>query len=64
MPRRRITLVRVTIPATKGITTNNTTDRNKVSHGIATPPTPSNNATIGTNATRIIKSFNATCTNV
>ncbi len=55
---------RVSMPAVNGITTNNTTDRISVSHGTLTPLTPSKNATIGVNATRIIRSFVATCTTV
>ena len=64
MPLFRTTHIRVTIPAASGITTNSKTESSKVAHGIATPPTPSNNATIGAKATNIIKSFTATCTNV
>lgn len=40
-----------------GITTNNTTDSNRVSHGIDTPPIPKRKATIGANATNMIKSI-------
>ena len=59
-----ITRYRVAIPAVKGITTNNTTDNISVSHGTNTLLTPNKNFTIGINATRIIKSFVATCTTV
>ena len=56
--------MRVIIPAERGMTTNNTTESNNVSHGIVTPPIPNKKATIGAKATNMIKSFTATCTNV
>src|SRR5665648_138151 len=59
-----MTDMRVNEPAARGITTNKTTDNIKVFHGTATPLTPNKNATIGVNATSIIKSFVATCTTV
>src|SRR5574344_928543 len=52
----------VNTPAVNGTTTNKTTDIIKVSQGTDTLLTPSKNFTIGTNATRIIKSLVATCT--
>ena len=59
-----MTSIRVIIPAERGMTTNNTTESNNVSHGIVTPPIPNKKATIGAKATNMIKSFTATCTNV
>ena len=51
-------------PATKGITTNNTTDNNNVSIGTITLVTPNKNATIGVKAINNIISFTATWTSV
>ena len=44
-------------PATKGITTNNTTDNNNVSIGTITLVTPNKNATIGVKAINNIISY-------
>ena len=51
-------------PAAKGITTNKTTDRKRVFQGTNISLTPKSRATIGTNATSIIRSLVATCTRV
>ena len=59
-----VTKYRVSIPPERGMTTNSTTDKISVSHGTDTLETPSRNFTIGTNATRIIRSLVATCTTV
>lgn len=47
-------------PSARGITTNNITDKNKVSYGTLTSVTPSKNETIGVKATNNIKSLIAT----
>lgn len=49
---------------TRGMTTNKITESVSVSQGMIIPPTPRRKATIGAKATRISKSFTATCTNV
>ena len=59
-----VTKYRVSRPPARGMTTNRTTDKINVSHGTDTFETPSKNLTIGTKATRIIRSFVATCTTV
>ncbi len=46
------------------MTTNKTTDKNKVPQGTTMPPTPNSKPTIGTNKIKIIKSLVATCTKV
>ncbi|MPN64688.1 hypothetical protein SDC9_212464 [bioreactor metagenome] len=56
--------IRVKTPPTKGITTNNTTERINVSQGTVTLLTPSKNLTIGMKATKMIKSLVATWTTV
>ena len=63
-PLRAITRFRVTTPAARGITTNRNTLRNSVLYGTVTFDTPRRNFTMGTNATRIIRSLVATCTTV
>ena len=55
-----ISNVLVKIPPARGITTNKTTDRIRVSQGIETPLTPSRNATIGVKAISIMRSLVAT----
>ena len=64
VPLRFVTSTRVRIPPARGMTTNKMTDKISVSHGTDTLETPSRNFTIGTKATRIIKSLVATCTTV
>ena len=44
-------ILRVIYPATRGITTYNTTDNNKVSHGTVMLVTPNKKPAIGANAT-------------
>ena len=56
-----ITPTLVYTPPTNGITTKRNTLRNNVLYGTETFETPSKNFTVGTNATRMIRSFVATC---
>ena len=51
-------------PSASGTTTKSTTDRMTVSHGHDDLRQPSRNITIGAKATRMIRSFTATCTSV
>ena len=45
--------------AIRGVTTNKTTDKNRVAYGTVTLDTPNSNPTIGTKATSKIRSFTA-----
>jgi len=56
--------VRVRMPAVRGTTTKRTTDTISVVHGMVIPPIPSNSATMGVKAIRMIRSLVATWTTV
>ena len=64
VPLLRITKMRVKIPPASGMTTNSTTLKIRVSKGILTLDTPSRNFTMGTKATRMIRSLVAIWTTV
>lgn len=64
LPRLLIIIRRVAMAVTSGITTKSSTESSSVAQGMVMPQTPNSRATIGENATRMMRSFTATCTSV